>query len=165
MKLNYTISDNILSIHESWQINSLRGIALTLQRIRSEQAGTERPILRRTDRNIIEEWIVHNFFYDLHVLRAHTRTVDLEYPQRWYFRIAYHIVATFIATAFVAARSATLDVLLGSAAKIVGVGRSSRIIRRYSARCLSAFAVTSSICKRGSLISPWTLIESPRTFV
>ena len=99
MKLNYTITDNILSIHESWQINSLRGMALTLQRIRSEQAGTERPILRRTDRNIIEEWIVHNFFYDLHVLRAHTRTVDLEYPQRWYFRIAYHIVATFIATA------------------------------------------------------------------
>ena len=93
MKLEYSISDTILTIHESWQINSLRGMLQTLQRIRQEQEGKDYHILLRTNRNVIEEWIVHNFFYDLHVLRSHTRTVDLEDPQRWYFRIAYHLVA------------------------------------------------------------------------
>lgn len=93
MKLEYSISDTVLTIHESWQINSLRGMLQLLQTIRQEQADNDYHILLRTDRNIVEEWIVHNFFYDLHVLRLHTRTVDLEYPQRWYFRVAYHLVA------------------------------------------------------------------------
>ena len=94
--LEYSISDTVLTIHESWQQNSLRGMLQTLQTIRHEQEGMGYHILLRTNRNMIEEWIVHNFFYDLHVLRPHTRTVDLEYPQRWYFQIAYHLVARFI---------------------------------------------------------------------
>ena len=95
MILEYSISDTVLTIHESWQQNSLRGMLQTLQTIRHEQERMGYHILLRTDRSIIEEWIVHNFFYDLHVLRPHTRTVDLEYPQRWYFRIAYHLIAKF----------------------------------------------------------------------
>jgi hypothetical protein len=93
MKLEYSISDTVLTIHESWQINSLRGMLQMIQTIRQEQESNDFHILLRTNRNILEEWIVHNFFYDLHVLRLHTRTVDLEYPQRWYFRVAYHLVA------------------------------------------------------------------------
>lgn len=90
MQLNYSVSNKVLSIKESYQINSLCGMLRQLRAIRQANEGREYDILRRTDRNIIEEWIVHNLFYDLHVLRAHTRTVDLEYPQRSYFRLAYH---------------------------------------------------------------------------
>ena len=93
MKLEYSISDTILSIQDSYRINSLRDMMLMLQTIRQEHADSQYHILQRTDRNLIEEWIVHNLFYDFHVLRLHSGTVDMEFPQRWYFRVFYHLVA------------------------------------------------------------------------
>lgn len=93
--MSYTISNNILTIHESHKVRTLRDMKRLLQDIRLTNADKNYNILQRTDRNIIDEWRVHNLFYDMHVFRLHTRTVDLESPQRWYFRIAYRIFRIF----------------------------------------------------------------------
>ena len=95
MKLDYKITNHVLSIYESYQENSLRGMMTLLREVREANSENDYEVLKRSDRGIIEEWIVHNLFYDLHVLRDHTRTVDLEAPQAWYFRIAYHLVFVF----------------------------------------------------------------------
>ena len=97
MDLTYSISDRFLSIRESHQVRSVEGMKATLARIRRENADKDYAILHRTDSNIIHEWQAHNLFYDLHVLRLHTRTVDLEYPQRLWFRFAYWVASWFVA--------------------------------------------------------------------
>ena len=95
MDLTYSISDRFLSIKESHQLQTVDEMTAFLERIRRENVGKDYAILRRNDSNIIHEWRAHNLFYDLHVLRVHTRTVDLEYPQRWWFRIAYWLASHF----------------------------------------------------------------------
>ena len=95
MDLSYSISDRFLAIHESHQAHSKEEMKAVLVRIRRENADKNYAILNRTDSNIIHEWRAHNLFYDLHVLRLHTRTVDLEYPQRWWFKVAYWVASGF----------------------------------------------------------------------
>ena len=97
MDLSYSISDRFLAIHESHQAHSKEEMKAVLARIRRENADKNYAILNRTDSNIIHEWRAHNLFYDLHVLRLHTRTGDLEYPQRWWFRFAYWVASWFVA--------------------------------------------------------------------
>lgn len=37
------------------------------------------------------EWACHNFLYALNIARERTKDVDLDYPQKWYLRIAYTV--------------------------------------------------------------------------
>jgi len=46
----------------------------------------------RSTRSLLREWAAHKLFYQLHILRSHTESVDLDYPQRLSVRIAYRIV-------------------------------------------------------------------------
>lgn len=96
MPIQYSISDQFLTIHESHKVRSVTGMKEVLERVRRENIGKDYPILRRTDRDIIDEWKVHNLFYNLHVFRLHTGTVDLEYPQRWWFRIGYRVLSKLV---------------------------------------------------------------------
>ena len=42
------------------------------------------------------EWATHNFFYKIGFQRERTQDVDLDYPQKWYYRIAYPIIGTVV---------------------------------------------------------------------
>lgn len=46
----------------------------------------------RSTRSLLREWAAHKLLYQLHILRSHTESVDLNYPQRLSVRIAYRIV-------------------------------------------------------------------------
>lgn len=50
---------------------------------------------QRTTKNMIREWRVHNLLYSLGILRERTRTVDLNAPQPWYFKIGYAVLSPF----------------------------------------------------------------------
>ena len=49
----------------------------------------------RSTRSLLREWAAHKLLYQLHILRSHTESVDLDYPQRLSVRIAYRIVGGF----------------------------------------------------------------------
>lgn len=38
------------------------------------------------------EWASHNFLYNLGLWRSHTKDVDLEWPQKWYWSAIYYIL-------------------------------------------------------------------------
>lgn len=38
------------------------------------------------------EWAAHNLLYMLHVQRERTKDVDLDYPQKWYYKISYFVL-------------------------------------------------------------------------
>ena len=46
----------------------------------------------RSTRSLLREWAAHKLLYQLHILRSHTESVDLDYPQRLSVRIVYRIV-------------------------------------------------------------------------
>ena len=46
----------------------------------------------RSTRSLLREWAAHKMLYQLHILRSHTASVDLNHPQPWYVRAAYWLV-------------------------------------------------------------------------
>ena len=49
-------------------------------------------VLERSNFSLLLEWASHNLLYDLHIARERTKDVDLEYPQKWYYKVAYFII-------------------------------------------------------------------------
>lgn len=52
-------------------------------------------INKRSLFSMITEWRAHNLLYNLHIQRDRTRSVDLEYPIKWYKQVAYFILSCF----------------------------------------------------------------------
>lgn len=46
----------------------------------------------RTTRSLLREWAAHKLCYQLHIKRSSTESVDLDWPQAWYFRLGYFVV-------------------------------------------------------------------------
>ena len=52
----------------------------------------ELEVFRNRSRFSLEtEWACHNFLYALGIAQERTKDVDLDYPQKWYLRIAYTV--------------------------------------------------------------------------
>ena len=64
--------------------------ALPAEPFHSDEAAVV--MTRRSTLSILREWAAHKLLYQLHILRSHTESVDLDYPQRLSVRIAYRIV-------------------------------------------------------------------------
>lgn len=52
-------------------------------------------IMRRSRYSILHEWAAHKLLYQLHILRSHTESVDLDWPQPFIMRVAYFLVGGF----------------------------------------------------------------------
>lgn len=48
-------------------------------------------VQHRCDRSLLREWAAHKLLYQLHAWRTHTKSVDLNYPQKWWERLFYFI--------------------------------------------------------------------------
>nr|DAR58965.1 MAG TPA: hypothetical protein [Caudoviricetes sp.] len=86
--VSYTITQNNLRIHRSYEYPkaSMRGI---LDSIREVTPSSQ--VWYRHLHSMCEEWCVHNALYRLHIMRSHTRDVDLNYPH--HFTWAYALLA------------------------------------------------------------------------
>lgn len=47
---------------------------------------------RRSTRSLLREWAAHKLCYALHIKRSSTESVDLDWPQAWYFRLGYFVI-------------------------------------------------------------------------
>jgi len=50
----------------------------------------------RSECSLLCEWAAHKLLYQLHILRSHTESVDLNYPQKWYEVLGYAVVGGFV---------------------------------------------------------------------
>lgn len=86
------ISPNNISIHDSYKITSREDMDNILQYIRYCTEISEYPVIKYTNnKQLIREWCTHNLLYDFGILKERTKTVDLDYPQKWYFKLGYFI--------------------------------------------------------------------------
>ena len=53
-------------------------------------------VWHRTIKSLKKEWAAHNAFHALGLLRKRTDNTDLNWPQKWYFRLGYSIIGTLV---------------------------------------------------------------------
>ena len=46
----------------------------------------------RCEASLLREWAAHKLLWQLHIFRSHTESVDLDWPQPVWMRIAYFVV-------------------------------------------------------------------------
>lgn len=87
----YKISKNNIHIKDSYKLHKKSEMLSIINEIRSRYSEDECLPLKRTNKSLLNEWAAHNLVYDLHMFRSHTKDVDLDYPQKWYFTVGYFI--------------------------------------------------------------------------
>ena len=91
----FKISKNNIHIENSFTVKSRKEMQLVLDDIRKHNSLEYCEVLKRTDKSLIKEWCAHNLLYRLHILRNHTKDVDLNYPQSKTIELLYSIVSIF----------------------------------------------------------------------
>lgn len=66
-----------------------------------EYYPTCKVLLNRSNCSMSMEWAVHNLLYNIGIAKARTKDVDLDYPQKWYYKIIYTLLGP-IAWLFIA---------------------------------------------------------------
>lgn len=89
-----TVSENNINIENSYKITSKKEIREILDYIitHCECEVTK----HRTLDSMLNEWVVHNNLYILHIARERTSSVDLDYPQPRYMLIIYWLSSRII---------------------------------------------------------------------
>lgn len=85
-------SDNTRII-DSYQIKTNQDMTEFLFLIRKNTELKDYACCKRSIISMIREWRGHNLLFALKIFKKHTRDVDFEYPQKWYFKIGYYFLS------------------------------------------------------------------------
>ena len=80
-----------INIQNSYRVKTIHDMKKVLYAIRDKNLS--RIVYIRSNFSMINEWRVHNLLYDLHYKRERTADVDLDYPQKWYIKLAYTLLS------------------------------------------------------------------------
>ena len=89
MKEGVVVTENNIHITDSAFLSKRDADGL-LYRIAAEYP-TCSVVINRSHGSMMREWALHTLLYKLHILRSHTKDVDLNYPQRWWVSLAYNV--------------------------------------------------------------------------
>lgn len=89
-----TVSDDNIHINDSYKIRKRSDMKSLLSYISASNRDNE-VFKHRPMYGLICEWRSHNLLFDLGYKRERTSSVDLNYPQRWYVRVAYFGLSKF----------------------------------------------------------------------
>lgn len=89
----FIITDNNIHINNSCEY-SKHSFDTVFSYLRDHYL-TNNVLLNRSDCSMAREWASHNLLWDLHIARERTADVDLDYPQKWYYRLGYFILGSF----------------------------------------------------------------------
>lgn len=85
---NYNFDDTNLHIDNSHKV-SKRFFESSLSWIKERHPDLS--VWARSMKSLKREWATHNLLYAIDFHRDRTGSVDLNYPQKWYVRLAYDI--------------------------------------------------------------------------
>ena len=60
------------------------------------EAHPESLVWNRSIKSLKREWAAHNAFHALGVFRTNTADVDLDWPQKWFFRVGYAVAGAIV---------------------------------------------------------------------
>ena len=91
--MDYSVSPNNIQLKLSHEVKK-RDFERELIAIRDRHP--ESLVWHRSIKSLKKEWAAHNAFHALGLLRKRTDNTDLNWPQKWYFRLGYSIIGTLV---------------------------------------------------------------------
>lgn len=90
----YSVTENNIHIENSCDIlkNNFQGV---LSLIKREYPGNK-VLENRSVKSMEREWCVHNWCYAHGIAKERTRSVDLNWPQRWWVKAIYAVAGTLL---------------------------------------------------------------------
>lgn len=90
----YSVTENNIHIENSCDIlkNDFQGV---LSLIKREYPGNK-VLENRSVKSMEREWCVHNWCYAHGIAKERTRSVDLNWPQRWWVKAIYAVAGTLL---------------------------------------------------------------------
>ena len=92
-KIEYTVSPNNIHLESSFQVPK-EDFERELLAIRA--AHPDSLVWNRSIDSLKREWATHNAFHALGIYKSRTAHMDLNWPQRWIFRLGYAIIGTIV---------------------------------------------------------------------
>ena len=91
--MDYTFSSNNIQLKSSFKVKK-DDFERELLAMREEHP--ECLVWNRSIKSLKREWAAHNAFHALGVFRTKTADVDLDWPQKWFFRIGYAVAGAIV---------------------------------------------------------------------
>ena len=82
------ITNNNIHIQDSFKYSKYT-MRLVLQAYKDQFKDYD--VFKRGITSMVLEWATHNMLYNLNIQRERTKDVDLDYPQKWYYKVGYSI--------------------------------------------------------------------------
>ena len=90
--LHIIISTNNIHIEDSYTVVNPVDMRIVLNDIKNyinNNLDIDTPFNHRTIKSTMHEWITHNNCYKLSLWPDRTKSVDINFPQKWYIRLLY----------------------------------------------------------------------------
>lgn len=84
------VSQNNIHIDDSYLIRRRKEIYEYLEALKRKYPYSD--VWNRSMFHLSCEWRAHNRLYMLGLFKDHTKDVDLDYPQKWYYKVLYFIL-------------------------------------------------------------------------
>ena len=93
MNIDISITKNNIHIEDSFDVpkRDIKGDLVVILEYADRQ---DCKVCNRSLKSLCLEWYAHNLLYRLHIQRARTKDVDLNFPQSWKERVFYAIIGT-----------------------------------------------------------------------
>lgn len=89
--MRYSITNNNLHIFDSYATPK----AMFRRELEfARRAHYKSDVWKRSINSMRREWATHNLCYAIGYKRERTKDVDLNYPQKWYVKLAYAVIGT-----------------------------------------------------------------------
>ena len=91
--IEYSVSNNNVHVCNSYLVNDDRTKDVFISHLLETVEGLKE---HRSKKSLIDEWKAHNALYQRGKFVSHTKEVDFEFKQKWYYAVAYWIVARLL---------------------------------------------------------------------
>lgn len=85
-----TVTTNVIRIEDGYKTTSKKLMRTILNNVHLDHP--ECLVFNRKMGSLVREWTAHNRLYKLGLYKSHTKDVDLEYPIKWYYELAWFIL-------------------------------------------------------------------------
>ena len=91
--INYKISTNNIHITDSFQYTTKKEMKEIIQYLK--KLYPDHIVFTSSISSLVKEWQSHNLLYRLRIAKDRTKDLDLDldYPQKWYYKIAYFLLS------------------------------------------------------------------------
>ena len=91
--MDYSVSPNNIQLKLSHEVKKSD---FDRELIAIREQHPECLVWHRSIKSLKKEWAAHNAFHALGIFRKRTDDTDLNWPQKWYFRLGYAVIGTLV---------------------------------------------------------------------